>query len=539
MAEAGGEQILSIDLGTSGPKVGLFSAQGEVIGYGFEPVPLILIPGGGAEQDPHVWWQAIIKAVRDLMARTGSTPESVGAVCCTSQWSGTVAVDREGRPLMNAIIWMDSRGAPYVRQITGGPVRIAGYGVDKLLTWLPPTGGIPGHAGKDPIAHILYIKAAHPEIYDQTYKFLEPKDYLNLRLTGKFTASFDSITLHWLTDIRDLDRVDYDPRLVELSTIDPDKLPELRPPNGILGELTAEAAAALGLTTRAQVMVGTPDLQSAALGSGAVDDYTAHLYIGTSAWIGCHVPFKKTDVLHNIASLPSAIPGRYLVSNEQQTAGACLTYLRDNLLFAPEELKSSEDRSKALEVFDTMAESAPPGSGGVIFTPWLYGERTPLGDRDVRSGFFYQSLDTTRAHLIRAVFEGVAFNARWLLGYVEKFVGRRLDPIHIVGGGGQADIWCQIHADILGRTVRQVKDPLQVNTRGAAYLAASILGSMPYSELSRRTEIAHTYTPDRKNQRLYNHMFKEFVRIYVRNRGFYRRMSRFLAQMQVEGVLSS
>jgi xylulokinase len=518
--------ILAIDLGTSGPKVALFTAQGELVGYEFEPTPYYLLPDGGAEQKPEEWWQAICSATRRLLSRGLAAPEEIAALCCTTQWSGTVAIDRDGTPLMNAIIWMDSRGAPYVRRVTGGRLSVEGYRVDKLYTWLRLSGGIPSHVGKDPIAHILYIRYEHPEIYARTYKFLEPKDYLNLRLTGVCAASYDSMTLHWVTDIRDLAHVDYSPVLLRMGTLEREKLPDLKPPLSVLGPLTKQAAEELGLSQDTQVVIGTPDIPSAAVGSGAVRDFEAHLYIGTSSWIACHVPFKKTDVLHNMASLPSAIPGRYLVTNEQETAGACLTFLRDNILYHQDELLSGNGTNDVYKIFDQIAARTPAGSEGLIFTPWLYGERAPIDDRSVRGGFFNLSLGATREHMIRAVLEGVAYNSRWLLGYVEKFAGQPFEALNVVGGGANSDIWCQILADVLGRKIRQVENPILANARGAAYLAAAALGYMTFDEISEKAHIKSTYLPNPEHQKVYDPLFKEFLQIYQRNKPIYAHLNR-------------
>jgi len=519
------KHILAIDLGTSGPKIALVSTHGRIAGYEFEPVQLFLLPDGGVEQDPLEWMAAIKKAAQRLLARKLVAAKDIVAISCTAQWSGTVAVDLQGNPLMNAIIWMDARGAPYVKDIVGGPLQIEGYAIDKLLAWIRRTGGIPGHAGKDPTAHILFIKHVFPEIYQQTYKFLEPKDYLNLCLTGKFCASYDSIALHWVADTRDLGKVKYDDRLIELSRIDSQKLPDLKPAVDILAPLRPDLAAELGLRQDVQVVMGTPDVQSAAIGSGATRDFEAHLYIGTSSWLACHVPYKKTDVVHNIASLPSAIPLKYLVSNEQQTAGACLTYLRDNLHFPCGDLVGSESSGNAYQDFDHIAESVSPGSEGLIFTPWLNGERTPVDDRFARAVFYNQSLRTTQAHFIRAVFEGVAYNTRWLLGHVEKFSGRRLDPINMVGGGAVSDIWCQIHADVLGRTIQQVKDPILVNTRGAAFLASAALGLISFEEISEYVPIQAKYQPNPENQKIYDLLYHEFVALYARSQKSFARLN--------------
>ncbi|MDP2776771.1 MAG: FGGY-family carbohydrate kinase, partial [Anaerolineales bacterium] len=481
--------ILAIDLGTSGPKVAIFSTQGELIGSEFEEMPVLLPSGGGAEQSPEVWWNAIEKAVKHLLAKGLVSNDDIVAVASTAQWSGTVAVDQDGEALGNAIIWMDSRGAPYIHKMFDGPLKIEGYALAKILKWIQLTGGAPGISGKDPLAHILYLKHVHPEIYQRTYKFLEPIDYIGLRLTGNFAASFNSITLNWLTDNRNIENVTYHDGLIKLSTIDRAKLPELKPANAILGHLRPDIARAWGLREDVQVLMGSPDVHSAAVGSGAVRDFEPHLYIGTSGWLTCHVPFKKTDLFHNLAALPSGIPGRYLLTNEQECAGGCLQYLRNHILFAQDELSTGANPSNAYQLFDQIAERTPAGSGKLIFTPWLYGERAPVDDHLVRGGFHNQSLNTTRAHMVRAVFEGVAYNSRWLLKYVEQFNRRPVTAINMVGGGAKSNIWCQIHADVLNRPIRQVKDPIEVNVRGAALLASASLGYLRYDEIGTHVKI--------------------------------------------------
>jgi xylulokinase len=311
-----------------------------------------------------------------------------------------------------------------------------------------------------------------------------------------------------------------------MSDLDREKLPELRPANDILGPIRPEIARELGLPENVQVVMGTPDLQSAAIGSGATRDFEGHLYVGTSSWLACHVPFKKTDVSHGIASVPSAIPGRYLVINEQETAGACLTFLRDNVLYHKDELLAEEELPDVYKIFDRIAEQVPAGSGKLVFTPWLYGERTPVDDHTIRGGLYNLSLQTTREHIIRAVFEGVAYNARWLLGYLERFNKRPFDAINMIGGGANSDIWCQIHADVFNRKIRQVKEPILANIRGAAFLALVALGYLSYDDISERVQIANTYTPLPENREIYDELFAEFVNIYKSNKKLYARLNR-------------
>jgi xylulokinase len=444
----------------------------------------------------------------------------VAAVACTAQWSGTVPVGPGGQPVRDAIIWMDSRGAPHVRQITGGALRVHGYGPAKLARWLRATAGIPAHSGKDPIAHILWLKHEEPEAYRRARLFLEPKDWLNARLTGRAAASFDSIALHWVTDNRSPGRIRYDPALLRLAGIDRSRLPDLRAATDILGPLLPGPAAELGLPAGLPVVVGTPDLQSAAIGSGATRDYQAHLYVGTSSWLTCHVPFKKTDLRHNMASLPSPVPGRYFVANEQETAGAALTFLRDRMLV------TGDPPAPGYQELDRMAGRAPPGSNGVIFTPWLYGERTPVEDRFVRGGFHNLSLSAGRDDLVRAVFEGVALNTRWLLSAVERFTRHRLDPIRFIGGGARSEVWCRIFADVLGRTIEQVADPVNANARGAGLLAAVALGELTFEQVPGRVPVAKGYPPDPAVRGLYDRLFGEFTGLYRRNRRAHARLNR-------------
>ena len=525
MTATADKYILAIDLGTSGPKTALVSTRGEVIAWESESVDLLILPNGGAEQRPDQWWRAIINTARQVLEQRWVPADDIVCVSCTTQWSGTVAVDEDGCALGNAIIWMDTRGSRYVKQVTGGLLNFAGYGVGKLRRWLSLTGGAPGHAGKDPLAHILFLKNEFPKLYRQAYKFLEPKDFINLKFCGRFAASFDSIALHWITDNRNLAEVKYDDRLIEICGLSRDKFPELKRAVDILGPIKRDVARELGLKQDIPVIAGTHDISSAIVGSGAVGDFQGHLYVGTSSWITCHVPFKKTDLLHNMATLPSAIPERYFIANEQETAGACLNFLKDNILSRDAHLQDAFGSADVYTVFDTIAQNTTAGSNNLIFMPWLYGERTPVENDSVRSGIFNLSLSSTREHLVRAVFEGVAYNSRWLLGYVEKFIKQPMDPIHMIGGGANSNVWCQIFADVFNRTIRQVKDPIQANLRGAAFLAAVSLGYLAVNDISNYVQIANTYQPDPANRRIYDKLYREFLELYKRNKGIFRRLN--------------
>ena len=420
---------------------------------------------------------------------------------------------------------MDSRGADAVNRLVRGPVNVEGYDPRRLRRWLQMTGGVPSLSGKDPVGHILYIEEHLPEVARETAVYLEPKDYLNLRLTGRAVSTYDSIVLHWLTDNRNWHQIDYVPELLRITGLDRAKLPDLVAATDVIGPVLDDVAKRLGIPSGTPVIGGTPDVQSAAIGSGAVRDGEGHLYIGTSSWLTCHVPKKKTDLFSGIASLPSPLPGKYFVANEQETAGACLNWLRDNVLYPSDALGTGAAPDDVYQRIDAVAASAPVGSNGVIFTPWLNGERTPVDDHTVRAGWFNLGLDNTRADQVRAVLEGVAHNSRWLLGVVEKFVGVPFDGLNFIGGGANSALWCQIHADVLDREIRQVEHPVRANARGAALLAALALGHSTVDEISGKVRLTATYRPDPATRDLYDEHHREFRAIYKQNKATYRRLN--------------
>jgi xylulokinase len=519
------EHIFTIDLGTSGPKVAVFTIEGEYVDGAFAPVDLILGPGGAVEQRPADWWKGIVAGAAEVAARGAVDPASIVALSVTSQWSGTVPVDNAGEPLADAIIWMDSRGAAATKRFVGGPITVAGYDPRKLRSWIRYTGGAPAHSGKDPISHILWFESERPELAAATAKYLEPKDWLNARLTGRMVATYDSIVVHWLTDNRDPARVAYVDDLVARSGVDRAKLPDLIAATDVVGPLLSPVAAELGLPAGIPVIGGTPDVQSAAIGSGAVRDGEGHLYVGTSSWITCHVPYKKTDLQRGIASLPSPLPGRYFVADEQETSGKCLEFLRDQILWPVDALGTPPPPPDAWARIDDLAATAPPGAHGVLFTPWLVGERTPVDDHTLRAAWVNVGIGTTRADLARAVLEGVALNTRWLLDGVEKFTGAPFPWLHFIGGGAVSALWAQIFADVLRREIRVVANPVRANARGAALLAALALGRTTVDEIARTVPITATYRPDDDNEALYRERYGAFRAFHKANKKLYRRMN--------------
>jgi xylulokinase len=255
-------------------------------------------------------------------------------------------------------------------------------------------------------------------------------------------------------------------------------------------------------------------------------DYETHLAISTTSWIGCAVPFKKTDIFRQIATVPGLTSDRYLVANNHETGGACLQWLRDRIV-APDDALTSATMAAApsFAALTAVAGSVAPGAGDVLFTPWLAGERSPVDDRNARGGFHNLSLGTARAHLVRAVLEGVAFNSRWLHEAVEKFVKRRLDHVRFIGGGAQSDLWCQIHADVLDRTVERVTEPVDANLRGAALLAGLSLGAVRPDEVRDLVAVDAVFRPEPAHRATYERLYREFPKLYAKQKGMFHRLN--------------
>jgi xylulokinase len=517
--------VLAIDLGTGGLKTGAVSIRGEILGHTVGSVGTRYLPDGGAVQDPSEWWDVIRDGVRSLLAAKVAAPSELVGVGLTGQWGSTVPVGADGTPVGDCMLWSDTRGGRFSSRAVGGPVSVFGYSPVNILRWVQITGGAPSPHGADPLGHELYLRNCEPELYARATTLLEPLDYLGMRFTGRRAATPASMILSWLTDNRPGASLGYVPELVARSGRNPARLPELRPTGSVLGDVLPEIADELGVPT-VPVVAGVPDLHTAFIGSGAVAPYAAHITISTSSWIACEVPFKRTDVIHQIASVPGLRPGAYLVANNHETAGLCLKWLRDSVI-GPDDGLLDGPKSPFDELV-ALASKVPPGSDGVIFTPWLNGERSPVEDRTLRGAFLNLSVTTDRAHLIRALLEGVAFNARWLLDAVEGFIRRPVPTLRILGGGACSGLWCQIHADVLGRRIERVAEPMHANVRGAALFAGLSLGKLTMDDVPAAVHVSDTYEPDSAARAVYEPMYAEFKRLYGQLHGVYARLNRRL-----------
>lgn len=472
--------VLTVDLGTGGPKVGFVGLDGSILWSGFAPTDTTRGPGGRATQDADHWWRSIVRLTRAALADGVVDPARVVAIAVTGQWSSTVPADSEGHPVAPCRLWLDTSAAEHSRALVGGPV--LGYHPTRMPAWIRRTAGVPSPSGGDPVSHILGFTRDEPAAGGSARWFLEPVDALTMRFSGVASASAASMCGAWLVDVRG-DRTAYDPYLLTLAGIDGNRLPPLAEGLRVVGPIRPEVAAELGLPESAVVVGGVPDVHSAHLGSGAVGPGAAHVTISTTSWISCEVAAKKTDPLHSIATVPGLRPGSYLVADNHEAAGASLAWLA---------------RTFPGQDYDELcaeAATSPVGSRGVIFTPWLAGMRSPVDDRSARALWHGMSLETSRADLVRALLEGVAVQAAWLLGPVESFVGQRLDPVRIFGGGARSDLWCQIHADAMDRTLERVADPMNAQLRGAAFVAGLALGVLAWSHVAQLVPVDGVFRP--------------------------------------------
>jgi xylulokinase len=512
--------ILAVDLGTSGPKVAVVALSGEILATSFTATPTEHTADGGVLQHVDQWWEGIAAATRGFVGDGVAAADSLHAVVVTGQWGSTVPVDADGRAVGGVCyMWGDLRGAPWAKEIVGGP--IAGFAPDALANGLRVAGIAPLPTGEGALGHEMFLRHRRPEDYARTRALLEPVDYLGLRLTGRAATTPAASLLSGLIDTRAGRTRAYDRRLVRRYRRDPARLPPLLPTGSVLGPLTDEAGRDLGVVAGAPVIAGLPDLHGAHLGSGCVDDFAGHLAVSTTSWISCRVPFKKLDVFRYVASVPGLDATSYQVLNDQASGGACLQWWRERGLGA-----GPDGALPSYEELLTEASAVAPGAGGVFFLPWINGEHSPIDDRLARGGFVNVSIHADRATLTRAVLEGVAFNSRWLLDAVEHFTKRPFGSLRILGGGAQSDLWCQVFADVLGRPIERVGDPMHAQLRGVALFARVVLGELSPHEAGALVPIARRFEPDPATRATYDPMAKEFRTLYSRLKGTYHRLNR-------------
>lgn len=533
--------ILAYDIGTTGNKTCLFEISDTIrqIGGSLRDYELTLLPHGGAEQDPEDWWRAMRDTTREILAATGIGPESIDAVSFCTQMQGVVLVDRDGEPVRPAMSYMDQRGGVQRERGLGRGLRVAGMNLFKLLYSLRVTGAVSASV-KDPLWKYKWVEEHEPDVFHRVYKWLDVKEYLLLKATDRFCMTEDSANVTFLYDSRP-GRRRWSLRLCRLFGVDPGHLPEVILPSDTAGTLTARAADELGLTAGIPVFGGGGDATIFPLGAGCSRPGDLHVYMGTSGWVSRVVRKRHLDLGRMIASILGARPGYYNYFAEQETAGKCLDWFSRHVALdeigvylrkVPVESDPENRYRSLIEYLQEVIAETEPGSGGVIFTPWLHGNRSPFEDPFARGIFFNLGIETGKKELLRAVVEGVCYHTRWMLEGVERR-GGAAEKLRFVGGGALSDAVSRILADITGRTVEAVENPQNAGAMGAAALAGISLGLIPsFDYLGELIPVRRRFEPDETNRSRYDHHYRVFKGLYRRNRRAFADMNRTGAEKE-------
>ena len=514
--------ILAHDLGTTGNKAALLDINLNLISQTKVDYPLFYPKPGYAEQNAEDYWNSVVKATHTLINESKVNQNDILALIFDCQMNCTVPIDIEGIPLMNCINWLDTRAAATTRKFTKGIIKISNFGLRNLLMFIKITGGAPGINGKDPISHILWIKDNLPEIYEKTFKFLSVKDIVVYRCTKNAVTSRDLGNTSWMMD-NNPGKFEWSDKILNKFGIDKEKLPQIKRSTEIAGELTTEASDKLGLKPGIPVFVGSGDLTSAAIGSGAILDNEPIICLGTSDWVAAHTSKRLKDLIHYTGSICSS-QDNYLCISKQETGAACLDWVI-NQIFRDEKEKFKEKQEELYKRINLIVGNSKVGAKNLLFTPWLFGERSPLNDPNVRGGFYNLSLDHNREDLLRAVYEGVAYNIKWALIILEKLVGK-IDKINFIGGGAKSNVWCQILADVLERNIVQMIDPDLAAVKGSAIISLVGLGLLKdFSDAISLIKIKQNFTPNPDNKKIYTKLFTEYMKIYKRNKAMFKHLN--------------
>jgi len=512
--------VLAIDLGTSGPKVALVRADGAIVAAASRTVAIHLLPDGGAEEDPNEIWSAVKEAAAEVVSRSQTPRDAILGVAVTSQYFSVVPMEKDGRPAMNLILWMDRRGVPYTQQLYG-------RSPDAVPTWIDVHGLIPLPSGADSLSHMLFVQHGRPEVYERTHKFVEPVDFLTWQLSGRCTANICTAFPMLLTDNRSVETPSYSEGLIERAGIDADKLPELVPVNSCVGTLLPAVAEELGLSPATRVFSGSNDTHAASVAAGTFRAGYGGFNIGTTGQVVADAGGKKTDLANDLITMPSPIPGRFNVMAENGIAGKALDHVVRNVVFASDALADhSPGGQDPFANLERVLASTPAGSRNLLCLPWLTGIGSPSADDAVRGAFLNLSLETGRAEMIRATVEGITMSLRWLLGAVERFAETEIAPLHFSGGGARSDGWAQIAADVTGRPVRQLEDAHHTGCRAAAFLAFHELGLVSLDHHDTICRVKREYTPCPENRETYDRLFEVFLKALEQNKPIFGALNR-------------
>ena len=492
--------LIGHDVGTGGSKSVLIDTRGNLLASSFEPYPISYPRPNWAEQSPDDFWRAVSISTRRLVEESRVAPDQVIGMGFAGQMTSLVPVSSAGTPTRSAISWTDSRADEQalrlMRRLGGKRIvmRIAGTII----------------SGKDVISKIAWIREQEPAVYRETHKFLDVTGYLVYRSTGNMVIDHTGAACTGLLNNKTRD---WSGILARLLGIELEKLPLIKSSIEVAGSLTREAAEAMGLRPGIPVIAGMGDVPAAAAGSGALEHGDAHIYLGTSSWLCLSLSRPKHIGKRGIVSVASADPNGFIMIGESETAGACLNWFAQHFAL-PDELESSQGGKDVFQALDELAEPVEPGARRLLFAPWLFGERAPVTDTTLRGAFFNLCLEHGREHLLRAIYEGVAYNLRWLVDAVGK-AGFPCQPVRAIGGGAKSDLWMQILADVIQRRVEAVENPQYAGAVGCALAVAVALHAYDdYKALKKVIQVRKAFEPQQTHLSEYDELYRTFRYLY-------------------------
>lgn len=452
--------FLGLDIGTSGTKALLITAEGKAVASDTQEYPLFVPRPQWAEQRPEDWWEAAQTATRNVLAKAGIRGEEVAGVGLSGQMHGSVFLDKDNRVLRPALLWCDQRTQAECDWITQqvGRENLAELISNPILTGFTAP-------------KIVWLRNHEPDVYAQVVKVLLPKDYLRLMLTGVHATEVSDASGTALLDVKNRR---WSQEVLDAAQIPRSFLPDCAESVEVTGHIHAEAAARTGLAVGTPVVGGGSDQAAGAVGSGIVETGIVSSVVGTSGVVFAYADTPATDPQMRVHTFCHAIPGKWHTMGVALSAGGSLRWLRDTF-FQPEGVVG---RTTGQDPYTLMADGAgrvPPGSEGLIFLPYLTGERTPHPDPDARGTFFGITLRHERQHFARAVLEGVAYALNDMFE-IFRDLGVPVTEVRASGGGAKSALWRQIHADVTGYphvTLSVDEGP----ALGAALLAAAGTGA--------------------------------------------------------------
>lgn len=485
---------------------------------------------GGSEQDADEWWEAMCTTTKTVFAKVPNvTNEQIEGISFCSAMQGLVLVDKEGKCIRRPMTYMDQRAREELKKGIAHGVQVAGAEITKLLKYLRYTGAVSSSV-KDPIWKYRWVEAHEPENFKKIYKWLDIKEYLILRASGEFVMTQDSAFGTLLYDTR-RGHEGWCKPVCNMVGVKMEHLAPIKKSTEKVGEVTEQAAKELGLAPGTAVYGGGGDASLIGVGAGAVEIGDTHIYSGTSGWVGTVVPEQLVDAGAMMAAIVGVNPETFNYFGELETSNKCVGWVKDHLALDEigvflKKYGSATDSLEQVEfnMYDYLEEvinSIPAGSNGVVFTPWLHGNRCPFEDPNAAGMFFNIRLDTGKTELIRAVVEGICFHMRWMLERQEQKVNKfkTTDAVRFCGGGALGETTCQILADVLQRDVVVVESPQNIGAVGAAACIAVGIGVIPkMTDVKKLIPIKTTYHPKKENKQIYDRNFKVFKNLYKCNK---------------------